>query len=350
MRVLSVTSVRNEGPYLLEWIAHHRAAGVTDFLVYSNDCDDGTDLILDGLQNAGVLTHVPHQKQPKKSIQWQALKSAWKHPLRKKADWVLVSDVDEYLNIHTKGHTISDLLGAVPDQADGVILPWRLFGHNDVLDIEDRPVTEQFTRAIPPDTAYPVSAGFFKTLFRTKGPFNQLGVHRPQQKTGPHATSPTFVDGSGKPLPASFADNTKRLSLFMISNGRSMVELNHYAIRSAAAFLVKSARGLPNRAHKKVDLAYWVERNFNTVEDHSIKKMSGATEVALEELRQIDGIAELHSKAVAWHQNRFRELVREEDYHQLLTQILTASGSAVLPQGLQRQLVRWYQVVNTSKS
>ncbi|MEQ9693005.1 glycosyltransferase family 2 protein [Shimia sp. SDUM112013] len=332
--------MRDEGPYLLEWIAHHRAAGMTDFLVYSNDCADGTDDMLDKLQDAGVLTHVRHEKPARKSIQWQALRSAWKHPMRKASDWVLVSDVDEFVNIHVPGHTFADLLASIPGDTDVVILPWRLFGHNNELDIKDRPVTEQFTRAIPPDTAYPVSAGFFKTLFRTKGPFNQLGVHRPQQKT---AALPRFVDGSGAALPEGFAANPKRLSLFMISQGRAKVELNHYSIRSAAGFLVKSARGLPNRSHKNVDLAYWVERNFNTVEDQTIAAMRPATRQILLELLQIDGVAKLHKQAVAWHQNRFRELIREEPYHRLLTQILTASGSEVLPLELQQQLVRWYQ-------
>jgi len=33
MRVLCVSTIRNEGPYLVDWVAHHRAAGVTDFLI-----------------------------------------------------------------------------------------------------------------------------------------------------------------------------------------------------------------------------------------------------------------------------------------------------------------------------
>lgn len=343
LKILSVTSVRNEGPYLLEWIAHHRAAGITDFLIFSNDCDDRTDDILTALSKAGVVTHVPHEREGNKSIQWQALKAAWKHPLRKTADWVLVSDVDEFVNIHTGRHRFSDLIDSVPDDTDAIVMPWRLFGHNGVVGIESPAVTEQFTRAISPETTYPVSAGMFKTLFRAKGPFNQLGVHRPKQKNQDRAGLPKFVDGSGKPLPGVFAQAQHRLSLFGLSNGRDLVEMNHYSVRSAAAFLVKRDRGLPNRSHKPVDLAYWVERNFNTVEDRSISAMAPATEAAMADLLAIDGMQELHQDSLAWHQNRFADLVVEPDFHRLLTQILTASGSEVLPVGLQRQLVRWYQ-------
>ena len=40
LRITAVTCVKNEGPFLLEWIAFHRIIGVTDFLFYSNDCSD----------------------------------------------------------------------------------------------------------------------------------------------------------------------------------------------------------------------------------------------------------------------------------------------------------------------
>lgn len=44
-----VSTMKNEGPFILEWIAHHRAIGVDDFLIYTNDCTDGTDRLLDAL-------------------------------------------------------------------------------------------------------------------------------------------------------------------------------------------------------------------------------------------------------------------------------------------------------------
>ncbi|WP_243611744.1 glycosyltransferase family 2 protein [Shimia aestuarii] len=346
MRVLSVTSMRNEGPYLLEWLAHHRAAGVTDFLVFSNDCEDGTAEMLDLLDAAGVLSHVPQERQGKKSVQWQALRAAWKHPLRKAADWVLVSDVDEFLNIRGGDHTLDGLIDGLAPEVDGVVIPWRLYGNNSVVEVLDAPVTEQFTRAIEPGVRYPAAAGFFKTLFRTKGPFNQLGVHRPQQKAPERAGLPVFVDGSGMRLPDSLAATPSRLSLFGFDAGQSLVEMNHYSIRSAAGFLVKRARGLPNRSHKPVDLAYWVERNFNTVEDRSIAAMRPATEAALAELREIDGIAAAHERAVAWHQARFAELVRQPEEQALLVDILTAGSSQTLPRELQLRLVQWYQDAN----
>ena len=350
MRILSVTSVRNEAPYLLEWIAHHRAAGVTDFLIYANDCDDGTDLMLSSLAEAGEVVHVPHVPEPDKSIQWQALRQAWKHPLRKQADWILVTDVDEFVNIHVPGHQLTDLIAKVPSETDAIVLPWRLFGNNDRVAIDDMPVTEQFTRCIPAPAQYPVAASLFKTLFRAKGPFNQLGVHRPKQKDPDKAGLPTIMDGSGKPMHPFLAQNPQRLSLYDVGVARGLVELNHYAVRSAAAFAVKRDRGLPNRATKKVDLAYWVERNFNTEHNTSIAVMRAGTDVVLQRLLALEGIAEAHAAGVQWHRERFDQLIQHPEVQELMSQILCAGSSQVPSRDLQRQLVKWYQQANYKNS
>lgn len=350
LRILSVTSVRNEGPYLLEWIAHHKAAGVTDFLIYSNDCDDGAHELLEALTAAGVVTHVPHTPEAGKSIQWQALRAAWKHPVRKSADWILVSDVDEFINIHAEGHTITDLLTALPDDADAVVLPWRLFGSNDVAGIDGYPVTEQFTRAIPPEAQYPIAASLFKMLFRAKGPFNQFGVHRPKQKPRDKAEAPRIYNGSGQPMHPFLADHPQRLSLWQLGVARDLVELNHYAVRSAASFIVKRDRGLPNRATKQVDLTYWVERNFNTVEDVSINKMRAATALVFEELRNLPDVETWHVSSLKWHRARFEALIAESEHQELMSQILCAGSSHVPTPQLQKTLVRWYQQANKEQT
>ena len=52
--VTLVTMMKNEGPFILDWLAHHRVVGVERFLVYTNDCGDGTERLLDLLSDAGV--------------------------------------------------------------------------------------------------------------------------------------------------------------------------------------------------------------------------------------------------------------------------------------------------------
>jgi hypothetical protein len=53
-----VATMRNEGPFLLEWVAYHRLIGFNDVLICTNDCVDGSPELLDALQNHGLLRHL----------------------------------------------------------------------------------------------------------------------------------------------------------------------------------------------------------------------------------------------------------------------------------------------------
>ncbi len=339
MRVLLVSALRDEGPHLLEWIAHHRALGVGDFLLFSNDCSDGTDAMLDALAPAGV-THVRNRPAPGKSLQWTALKAAWDHPLRKQASHILHIDCDEFVNLRPPLKTLNDLISAAGDP-DAIVLPWRLFGHSRRFRLTPGLTTEQFTRAAPPGCDYPVTGRQFKTLFRADGPFRQIGVHRPRLKGS--AAGATWVDGSGRPMPDGFATREHRINLFGMPEASELVQLNHYSVRSAESFMVKRARGLPNRRTKAIDLTYWVERNFNTEEETSIAHLLPATRAELDRLRALPELARLEKDALAWHREKFAELMRDPAEIQLYGRLLLAAGSTPLPGDAVRELVSHYQ-------
>ena len=143
-----VGCMKNEAPYILEWIAYHRAIGFDTFLIYTNDCADGTDDILSRLQDMGILHHRKNDNWSGKSPQQHALRKAMREPVIRQADWVLHIDVDEFVNVRTGNGTLDDFLTRVPD-ATNVAMTWRLFGHNDVKEIADRFVIDQFDHCAP---------------------------------------------------------------------------------------------------------------------------------------------------------------------------------------------------------
>ena len=59
-----ISSVKDEGPFLLEWVAHHLVLGFDRILIASNDCSDGTDRLLAALDGAGYVRHVPNKLKP----------------------------------------------------------------------------------------------------------------------------------------------------------------------------------------------------------------------------------------------------------------------------------------------
>lgn len=335
MNVTVLTSVRNEGPFLLEWLAWMRRIGVGQIVIAANDCTDGTDQLLAALQAAGVVHYLPHDPVPGKSIQWQALQMAWRHPARKSADWVMIADVDEFPMIHAGQGRLADLFAALPPEIEAVAMPWRLFGHSGQIKMQDQPVTAQFTRCAPPEMIHPIAATFFKSLFRPDA-VARFGVHRPRHKEG---VTPVWADGGGKPLAAHVARDASRMSLLGTDLGRSLIELHHYSTRSAEAFLVKAARGLPNRAHKSVDLAYWVERNFNTVENTAALHHQAELAEGIAALRALPGVAAAHDAAFAWHRAQIAEALHDPARYRLFCAICHTAGSAALPTALERRLL-----------
>lgn len=342
MKIVVITCVRNEAPFLLEWIAHHRAAGVSDFLIFSNDCEDGTAALLDALAPAGV-THIRHDRTDR-PVQWQALREAARHAVVTSADWVMSIDCDEYLRLNNPLKTLPELIEKI-GEADAIVLPWRLFGSSGKIAFEDLPTTQQFTHAAPEDCAFPPIASYFKTLYRHQA-FQKPGVHRPKNRKSTSHGLPRWLDGSGKPLPEGFAMNDGQIMLWGAPIANDLVQLNHYSVRSAQSFLVKRARGLPNHTDKPIDLTYWVERNFNTVEDRSIAHMEAATNRVLAELRALPDVAELHSQGVALHKERFEALVRDAEELALYGRLVLSTGSQPPEQAVAHDLVRRYGAIH----
>ena len=331
--------MKDEGPFLLEWIAYHRLIGVTDFLVFSNDCSDGTDRLLDALADAGVLEHRRQTVDPDKGAQWQALAAAWKHPTRKSADWMMFTDVDEFPVIKPGAHRLADMFAALPEGTEAVAMPWRLFGAAGVVGFRDQPVTAQFEWCAPPDLIHPVAGTMFKTLFRPAG-FRAAGIHRPKRHKD--AALPRWVDGAGASLPDSFAAQDGRLALLGISEGRSLVELHHYSLRSAESFIVKSMRGLANRKVKSVDLAYWVERNFNSQRNTAMSPWAEPLAAEIAALKALPGVGALHEAACEQHRAAFGQAVKSGAAYRLYCHCLHAKTSDVLPRPLALRLLRMF--------
>ncbi|WP_128516813.1 glycosyltransferase family 2 protein [Tabrizicola thermarum] len=327
MRITAVLCVRNEGAFLLEWLAHHRACGITDFLVFSNDCDDGTDAMLDRLEALGWLIHQrnpgPHPEGP----QWSALKRADRHPLVTGADWLLSLDIDEFVNVHVGDRTIPALLAALPE-ATAITLTWRLFGNAGVVRFEDAPVTETFTRAAPGVLHWPWRGLLFKTLVRNDGSYRKLGVHRPRAPVETRMAGQRWFDGSGRRL----ADVFHRGRIFS-DVGRDpygLVQLNHYPLGAVESFVLKRYRGRGVHADNGLDAGYWVERNFNAVEDRSVLELD--SRALRENLRADAVLGRLHAAAVAWRRAQFRRLMQEDAWRSLYGQLLMAGPTRVLSQ------------------
>ncbi|PWJ17392.1 glycosyltransferase family 2 protein [Jannaschia seohaensis] len=309
-RFLIVTTMKNEIPYILEWIAHHRAIGFTDFLVFTNDCEDGTDLLLDRLQARGLLTHQPNtvlKRGPHKS----ALYWAREHVLFHEADWILISDVDEFVNVRSGDRMIQSLLRDLGPDTDVVSFPWKVFGNDGVTEIEDMPVTRRFTICEPVPKRGGRRMRDVKTLFRKREAMRHFGLHRPRLKDEWQDRivwrSPSGADISGE------MNGTTRWTMPW-DGCADTAYMHHYPLRSREAYLIKKHRGRANHTDDELGLDYWRKWNLSGGRDESLVAGVPGFAEALAALREDRQTRTLHRQGLAWHRAQAKQLLRDPRY------------------------------------
>ncbi|WP_415920819.1 glycosyltransferase family 2 protein [Tateyamaria sp. SN6-1] len=334
MTHLAILTVRNEAAFLLEWLAHHRAVGFDDFLVFSNDCDDGTDAMLDRLQALGWLTHLRNPgPYDKGGIQFTAMKTAAKLDQVRAADWILALDVDEFVNIHAGDGTLDALHAALPD-ATAITLTWRLFGNNGQVRYQDRPVTACFPKAAPEVLYWPWRASMFKTLYANDGTYRKPGIHRPRDPDKKKVDAARWYDSHGRALDAQF--RTRRIFSNFGQPNYGIAQINHYPLGAMETYILKSDRGRAVHSDDVLGVDYWVERNFGTDTDDSIRRYDGPRDAHLATLMADDTLARLHDDAVAWRKARFDTLMMDEPCRALFGRLLmTPPTQPVSPKAAQ---------------
>ena len=310
--VTIVTCMKNEGPFILEWLAYHRAIGIEGYIVYTNDCTDGTDTFLELLQDKGYVQHRDNKFHGTGlKPQHHALQSAESEPVVTENDWVISMDVDEFINVKTGDGTMGALFEALPD-ANLISCTWRLFGNGDVHEYEDGFLLDQFTRCAPEFANKPHQAWGFKTLAKNVGLFKKLGVHRPKGLKPQIWDKIRWYNGSGRPMPKEEYRNAWRSNA--VTYGYDLVQLNHYAVRSAESFLVKRDRGRLNHVDRDQGLAYWFRMNNNNLEERSIQRMIPKLQAEYDRLLADPDIRAQHEACVKAHREKIDALRATENY------------------------------------
>ncbi len=314
-----VGCMKNEAPYILEWVAYHRAIGVDKFLIYTNGCEDGTDEILDRLQEMGVVEHRLNDDWRGNSPQQFALNQSLKEPVIKGAEWIIHIDVDEFINVRTGQGTLDDLFAAVPD-ATNIAMTWRLFGHNGVTQLQDKFVIEQFDSCAPKYCPKPHTVWGFKSMFKNIGAYSKISCHRPNKLDEKFSDVVKWVNGSGQDITKETAERGWRNSKTTI--GYDLVQLNHYALRSAESFLIKRQRGRALHVDRSIGLNYWIRMDWSDFKDLTITRNIPRARAEYDRLLADDELRGWHQKGLNWHRAKVEELHETNEFEDLYQQAL----------------------------
>jgi hypothetical protein len=214
-----VVILRNEAPYLPEWLAYHHALGVQHFFIYDNGSTDELHEVLEAWVNHGLVTLV-HWPLPGGQI------DAYSHAIRfygPTFEWLAFFDVDEFV-VPLVDDDVPAVLARFPDAAD-LRVPRVDFGYSGHRQAPQALTIEAYTEVADVFGRDPSKPPRVKTIARSRS-ISAVGIH-----TATVADDPRGPDG--QPVPSATVGKACW----------ELVQLNHYYTRSFEEFEAKRFRG-----------------------------------------------------------------------------------------------------------
>jgi hypothetical protein len=292
--------MRNEGPFIVEWVTWYRMLGFTDIVVVSNDCTDRSPELLDALASAGWLHHIRCDVPDGQSITPRKLKAAQAHPAVRDADWLMIADVDEFLVIHCGAGLIGDLLAVADDPAIlGLSINWKVYGTSGRKEFADAPVHQQFVYASTRDHG---SSNSIKSIFRHSDWFQTLGEHGPKGLLPEYAAQPMrWITAAGKVVADWNPDGPYMRATPKALTSHKVAQINHYMLRSEETFSLKYRTLSPVALRNRYTRWYFKRANSGEEMDASAFRYADAFAAMQGQAMALPDVARLHHLCCADH-------------------------------------------------
>lgn len=296
-----VCSVKDEGAFLVEWVAWQRMLGFTDVVVVTNDCTDRSPALLDAMEARGWVTHLRCDVPSGERITATKLAAAKALAQVAGADWVMVADVDEFLNIHRGAGRLADLLGGIDEPFLGMSIPWRVFGTMGRVGWEDGLQHRLHRMAAAEGDKL---SGWVKSIHQHPGWFLRLGEHspkklRPQRLRDWGRRGMRWINPAGVELTGWTPEGESLRVLPPGWRGFGVAQINHFMLRNAESFALKLGTLSPVAGRDRYTDGYFKEADRNEVEDVTILRHAAAFDAVYLPMMADATVAALHHRCCA---------------------------------------------------
>jgi hypothetical protein len=305
-RKVLFSAMKNEAPFLLEWIAYHKVIGFDDIVICSNPSNDGTEELLAALALAGEIRHLQAVPGPTDGALRTGSETFTRAFGYREGDWYLWLDADEFLNVHAGDRTVDALIAAMGTRQIAPV-SWRVFGSGGNSRFPGRFISAAFIGAAEPGFASNLEV---KTLFRfseaVRG-FGRYGINRPALAPGGRMTASDVMVGNGGPALAELRANERWLNGVDFGKsawvdpeefGWAHAQINHYVIRTPDFYALKRMRGRGYTANaagngqQRYTDEFFHLHDRNEAEDRSILHWEDAVTAEIDRLLQHRPVAE----------------------------------------------------------
>lgn len=240
---LSIAAImKNEKPYLKEWLEYHLLQGVEHFYLCDNGSTDETKEYLAPYIDKGIITYIDMPGTNKQLVCYDKIVKGYKAQTK----WLAFIDIDEYM-VPIKAKNMRDFLKEFEDVSE-VSLHWMNYGDSGAISRPNGLVTEFFTQH-GQKLNHTV-----KSIVRPKDviDFSSFGSNHYVKVNGPS------VNEQHHPVNfmLSFYPSAKK------------ARINHYIVKSFAEFLYKKKRGHPEGT--PINYGYYFLHNENDIKNDSV--------------------------------------------------------------------------------
>lgn len=255
-----VAIMKNESPYVKEWIDYHLAAGVDHFFIYDNESPDNFKEVLQPYIDAGIVTYIFY---PGTGRQVEAYIEAFK-TYRFFCRYMAFIDADEFIFPQSKKsivEVVDKIFSDKPD-ANGLEVHWMMYGSNNLETADySKGVLERFTSRAE-KISHPA-----KTI-----------------------TNPRKIDYLHTPHFPIYFDCTKNILEKDLGENRKII-INHYRLKSREEFTRKYNLGCQDASYggnEYYNADKFTHEKNNDVFDDSILKYFNRQKISGKTIRQID--------------------------------------------------------------
>jgi hypothetical protein len=307
-RHVLISSMKNEGPFVLEWVAHHLVLGFDQIIVASNDCEDGTDRLLAGLAEAGFIAHVPNVVKPGDIPQHAGYAKIRKSHDIDSADWLMMLDADEFLNVHIGGHRVADLTERADLDVDVIALNGMFFSAEPEVNWRPGRVCQMFQHRIA--LRHKANAAL-KTLTRAPGRFKEIHNHSLVSLKQNQRLTVLWGDGTRSQTNPELPLWKQLRNSPTGAISHRLAQYNHYGLKTWDSYLLRRARGRGAVAETHDGNArhtddYFAERNLAEAEEASIQRYASEVEAVMARMLAVDKVRRRHRKAEKLYAERAR--------------------------------------------
>ena len=229
---LSIVAVlKNEAPYLKEWIEYHKMVGVERFYLYDNESEDNVKDILQPYIDSGLVCYHKVDGNPVQNEVYRDAVYKYKNQTR----WLAIIDLDEFI-VPIGADDIPSLLKHY-EKYPGLCVNWRMFDSNGFIEP-------------PSDHNGLVTLNYFRTYANDDHMVNRhvKSIVNPEKVIS--INNPHFCYYKNRAFPVN--ENCVEVKGPFVKNvSFAKIVINHYFSKSKSEYLKKINRGTADRSDKR---------------------------------------------------------------------------------------------------